>query len=316
MDGVLVIDKPAGPTSHDVVARVRRALGVKKVGHTGTLDPMATGVLPLVLGRGTRLAQFLSATEKMYEADVRLGLATSTYDAQGVPVVSWHPGMAAGGEAPAAGSGETARRDAPIGVEEIQRALSGLTGTYLQAPPPFSAKKIGGVRSYQMAREGRPVQPRSVSVTVHELSLLGVEGVVVAVRLRCSAGFYVRALAHELGSRLGVGGHLQALRRTSSGEFTLEHAVRLDLVERDRATALDRLIPLERTLGSLPAVVLTAEGERRALHGAEIGDRDLLQGLPQPWPERVRLFSGEGRLLGVAEPGDRPGVLHPVVVLG
>jgi tRNA pseudouridine55 synthase len=316
MDGVLVIDKPAGPTSHDVVARVRRALGVKKVGHTGTLDPMATGVLPLVLGRGTRLAQFLSAAEKTYEADLRLGLATDTYDAAGVPVLTRDPGAAAGGGAPAPCSGETARPDRSIGPEEIRRALSGLTGTYLQAPPPFSAKKIGGVRSYEMAREGRPVQPRPVSVSVYELSLLGVEGAVVAVRLRCSAGFYVRALAHELGSRLGVGGHLQTLRRTRSGEFTLEHAVSLDLVERDRAAALDRLIPLERTLGSLPAVVLTAEGERRALHGAEIGDTDLLRGLPQPWPERVRLLGGEGRLLGVAEPGGRPGVLHPVVVLG
>jgi tRNA pseudouridine55 synthase len=316
MDGVLVIDKPAGPTSHDVVARVRCATGLKKVGHTGTLDPMATGVLPLVLGRGTRLAQFLSGAEKTYEAEIRLGRATDTYDASGAPQRSPDTGTAVGNASPAWDSDANARAGAPIDAGEIRRALSGLTGTYLQSPPPFSAKKIAGVRSYEMARDGRPVQPRPVSVTVRELSVLAIEETVVVVRLTCSAGFYVRALAHELGSRLGVGGHLQALRRTRSGEFTLEHAVKLELVERERAAALDRLIPLERTLESLPSVVLTADGERRALHGAEIGGSELLQPLPEPLPERVRLFGGEGRLLGVAERGSRPGVLHPVVVLG
>ena len=316
MDGVLVIDKPAGPTSHDVVARVRRAMGMmKKVGHTGTLDPMATGVLPLVLGRGTRLARFLSGADKTYEAEIRLGQATDTYDAAGAPLRSPDTRAAVPGASRPSGSEAKPAAVPPIDPGEIRRVLSGLTGTYLQAPPPFSAKKIAGVRAYEMARDGRPVQPRAVSVSVRELNVLTIEGTVVVVRLTCSAGFYVRALAHDLGSRLGVGGHLQALRRTRSGEFTLEHAVRLDLVESDRAAALDRLVPLERTLETLPAVVLTADGERRALHGAEIGGADLLQELPQPLPERVRLFGGEGRLLGVAERGGQPGVLHPVVVL-
>src|SRR5512139_1098034 len=316
MDGVLVIDKPAGPTSHDVVALVRRAIGLRKVGHTGTLDPMATGVLPLVLGRGTRLAQFLSGTEKTYEAEIRLGQATDSYDAAGAPVPLPGIGTPVQGASPASGGDGKSSAGPPVDAGEIRRVLSALTGTYLQAPPPFSAKKIAGVRSYEMARDGRPVQPTAVSVTVQELNVLAIEGVVVVVRLTCSAGFYVRALAHELGCRLGMGGHLQALRRTRSGEFTLEHAVGLELVERDRAAALGRLIPLERTLEALPAVVLTTNGERRALHGAEIGGADLLRPLEQPLPERVRLFGGEGRLLGVAERGGRPGVLHPVVVLG
>jgi tRNA pseudouridine55 synthase len=316
MDGVLVIDKPSGPTSHDVVARVRRATGLKKVGHTGTLDPMATGVLPLVLGRGTRLAQFLSGAEKTYEAEIRLGQATDTWDAAGAPLRAPDTGRAVPDASSVPPSEAKPAADPPIDAGEIRRVLSGLTGTYLQAPPPFSAKKIAGVRSYEMARDGRPVRPNAVSVTVRELSVLAIEGTVVVVRLTCTAGFYVRALAHELGCRLGVGGHLQALRRTRSGEFTLEHAVRLELVERDLTSALDRLIPLERMLESLPAVVLTADGERRVLHGAELGGGDLLRSPVEPLPERVRLFGREGRLLGVAERGEGPGVLHPVVVLG
>jgi len=314
MDGILVIDKPAGPTSHDVVAVVRRAIGLRKVGHTGTLDPMATGVLPLVVGRATRLAQFLSGAEKTYDAEIRLGRTTDTYDAAGAPLLP--PGVA--GPVPGAPPAPAAERSAGLAIDpgEIRRVLSALTGSYLQPPPPFSAKKIAGVRAYEMARDGRPVQPRAVSVTVRELTVLAIEGSLVVVRLTCSAGFYVRALAHELGCRLGVGAHLQALRRTRSGEFTLQHAVSLERVESDRAAALDRLIPLERTLEALPVVVLTVDGERRALHGAEVGGADLLQPLPQPLPERVRLFGGEGRLLGVAERGRRPDVLHPVVVLG
>jgi tRNA pseudouridine55 synthase len=245
---------------------------------------MATGVLPLVLGRGTRLAQFLSGTEKTYEAEIRLGQATDTYDAAGAPVPLPGIGTPVQGASPASGGDGKPSAGPPVDAGEIRRVLSALTGTYLQAPPPFSAKKIAGVRSYEMARDGRPVQPRAVSVTVQELNVLAIEGVVVVVRLTCSAGFYVRALAHELGCRLGVGGHLQALRRTRSGEFTLEHAVGLELVERDRAAALDRLIPLERTLEALPAVVLTTDGERRALHGAEIGGADLLR----PFSSRCR----------------------------
>ncbi|MCA1561053.1 MAG: tRNA pseudouridine(55) synthase TruB [Acidobacteria bacterium] len=226
MNGVLVIDKPAGPTSHDVVARVRRATAIRRVGHTGTLDPLATGVLPLVLGRATRLARLLSEADKAYDAVVRLGTATDSYDAQGQAIA-------------------TSRDAVPIDPASIARgtieaALDTFRGTYLQAPPPFSAKKIGGVRAYALARRREPVQPAAVTVSVHRLDLLGVEGTRVELRVVCSAGFYVRSLAHGLGAVLGCGAHLEALRRTRSGEFGLDAAVPLDAIEQAGLAALDR----------------------------------------------------------------------------
>ena len=216
MDGLLIVDKPVGPTSHDVVARVRRALGERRIGHTGTLDPLASGVLPLVLGRATRLARFLSASEKRYEAVVRLGLATDSYDAAGQPLGAPHDGP---------------MPDPAV----IERALATFRGTFLQQPPAFSAKKIGGIRSHALARQQRDASgaqcipsPPPVSVCVSELELLGVQGCDVALRLTCSAGFYVRTLAHDLGRELGTGAHLAALRRTRAGDLRIEDATALD----------------------------------------------------------------------------------------
>jgi tRNA pseudouridine55 synthase len=321
MDGLLVVDKPAGVTSHDVVARIRRVLRERSVGHTGTLDPLATGVLPLVLGRATRLARFLSASDKSYDAVIRFGFSTDTGDADGMPI------------------DETNRSSAPPvpSPEAIDRALGGFRGTFLQQPPAFSAKKIAGTRSYRLARAAsaasppsslRPScvppaslpRPQSVPVTVHDLRLLAIEGPQITLHIRCSAGFYVRSLAHDLGTQLGLGAHLTALRRTRSGDCTLDDAMTLDQAERNPAEAAQRVIPLARMVPSLPSVTLTPDGVRRARHGRDLGPADLEQGVGfrdsglgiQPY---VRLLNLAGDLVGIAVPAAVPGLLHPSVVL-
>lgn len=326
MDGLLVIDKPAGLTSHDVVARVRRLLREPRVGHTGTLDPAATGVLPLVVGRATRLARFLSASDKSYDATIRLGVATDTGDAEGSPV-----GPHSQGEWPS--------RDV------IERALDTFRGTHLQQPPAFSAKKIDGTRSYKLARAHArttallapsalvtpsaplapvaPPVPDPVQVTAHTVELVSLEDDLVTIRLECSAGFYVRALAHELGERLGVGAHLATLRRTRSGGLTLGEAVGLDAIERDPSLAVRALVPLSRMLLSLEAVTLTLEGVRRAVHGQDVRPEDATSGFPaspgRPGPEGpgllVRLLDPDDHMVGIAELSRTPGFLHPAVVL-
>jgi len=314
MDGLLVIDKPAGPTSHDVVARLRRVLRERRIGHTGTLDPGATGVLPLVLGRATRLARFLSARDKQYEAVIRLGTATDTYDASGAAVGTRHQG-------------------AWPSRAEIDRALDAFRGTSLQQPPAFSAKKIEGRRSHRLARAARatsqldrPELPAPVPVTAQAIDLTSVEDDLVTLTIDCSAGFYIRSLAHDLGDRLGVGAHLTALRRTRSGDLTVADALPLDVAERDRDAARAAVIPLDRMLPSLSAVVLTHAGARHVAHGRDLGAADIAQGsavaapppcvrLPLAAQQCVRLMTEGGQLLGVAEPAEAPGLLHPSVVL-
>ena len=293
LDGVLVIDKPAGPTSHDVVAAARRALGEPRIGHTGTLDPMATGVLPLACGRATRLVQFLASADKEYEARIRIGLATDTYDVTGREV---------------ARSADRPPREA------VAEALRSFEGETLQFPPPYSAKKVGGRRAYDLARGDRPVQPPAVPVTVRALALLSYEEGVAAVRITCSAGFYVRSLAHDMGAALGTGACLEALRRTRSGDFDLARAVSLDLLARDAESARRSVIPLEMLLPAFPAVSLTSEGYTRVSHGQDVGPRQALGPLPDGggW---VRLFGPEGTLLALGKPGPTPGSLHPSVVL-
>jgi tRNA pseudouridine55 synthase len=303
ISGVLVVDKPSGPTSHDVVARVRARTGVKRVGHTGTLDPLASGVLPLVLGRATRLARYLSSGDKTYEAVIRLGAATETYDSASAP--------------------EELPVPASVTTEEISAALNGFRGTFRQTPPPYSAKKIGGVRAYKLARAARPTMPEPVDVTVRELSLDSYLDGEVRIRVACSAGFYVRSLAHDLGTALGCGGHLAVLKRTASGPFTLSDAVPLALVENDPRRALEGVIGIDGLLTHLPAAVLTDAGAQRVAHGNPVAGGDIVRGLPAGAGREagapgsgacpVRLLDGRGTLLGIAEP--RPGALHPVVVL-
>jgi tRNA pseudouridine55 synthase len=305
-DGLLVVDKPSGPTSHDVVARVRRAIGVSRIGHTGTLDPLASGVLPLVLGRATRLAQFLSASDKEYIAEIRLGAASATYDAEG-------PLTPAGGPA-----------EGPIDADALEAVLAEFRGTYAQMPPPYSAKKVGGTRAYKAARSNRPIELTPVPVTVHALEALAIERDVLRVRVACSAGFYVRTLAHEIGARLGAGGYLSGLRRTRVGAFTLEGAVSLDQLQRGGLEAAsDGMTTLDRLLPELPAVVLNEAGVRRVSHGNTVTSEHFFEGsgAAPEWgsggggqPAKVRLLDASGSLLGIAE-WRGAGLLHPAIVL-
>lgn len=308
MDGLLIVDKPAGPTSHDVVARMRRVLGERSIGHTGTLDPAASGVLALVLGRATRLARFLSGDTKSYEAVVQLGFATNTRDAEGSPVGPRHTGPWPSGEA-------------------VDAALHAFRGTFLQQPPAYSARKIGGARSYTLARaRGRTAQapetdspperlPAPSEVTVHRLDLVSVEADRVRLDVHCSAGFYVRSLAHDLGERLGVGAHLAALRRTRSGDCTIEEAVPLAAAEADPRAAIDRIVPMARMLPGLAAIVLTMEGVRRATHGRDLGPGELESGGVPLSPAFVRLLDPAGHLVGIADATAPGGLLHPFVIL-
>jgi len=314
VDGLLIVDKPVGPTSHDVVARVRRVLGERRIGHTGTLDPAASGVLPLVVGRATRLARFLSAADKAYEATVRLGVETDTDDSLGQRIGVPHTGPFPAREA-------------------IDRALDEFRGTFLPQPPVSSAKKIGGKRSHRLARASLAraspaglrtpaVLPAPVLVTAHVIQIVGCEDDRVTIVVTCSAGFYLRALAHDLGERLGTGAHLEALRRTRSGDATIAAALPLALVEADRGAAIAALVPLANVLAALTSVILTDEGARRAGHGRDLGPSDIAggplaiqQGGKAGAPPLFRLLDRQGNLIGVAETGRTPGLLHPAVIL-
>jgi tRNA pseudouridine55 synthase len=295
MDGLLIVDKPSGPTSHDVVARMRRVLREKRIGHTGTLDPLATGVLPLVLGRATRLARFLSGSDKIYEARIRLGSATDTADAEGAPLGPAHEG--------------------PLPDREtVDRALDAFRGSFLQRPPAHSAKKIAGVRSYELARDaaGKPpeeaVRPEPVPVRVAGLEILDLDDAFLTLRVQCSAGFYVRSLAHDLGERLGVGAHLAGLRRTLSAGYGLSEAIPLADAEREPARASAAVIPMRRMLTGLPAVTLGADEVRKAVNGRDIP-------VPTAVAPVVRLLDEAEELVGLGEPCRSPGLLHPSVIL-
>jgi tRNA pseudouridine55 synthase len=299
MDGILVVDKPAGPTSHDVVAVARRALATRRIGHTGTLDPLATGVLALVIGQATRLSRFMTGDTKGYDAVVRLGMETDTADREGQAV------------------GGTGERAADVPDTAIHSALERFRGSLVQLPPPFSAKKIGGVRAYALARTGREVPERPVDVTVHRLDLVARDGTRLTLRLETSSGFYVRSLARDLGAQLGCGAHLESLRRYRSGAFTVDQAVDLAALVADPVTAVTRLVPLERLLTNFPAVLLSDEDTRRARHGNPVragaaGEARNASGAPSE--AFVRLFGPDRRLLAIAR--EAPGaVLQPVVVL-
>ena len=305
-DGVLVIDKPAGPTSHDIVACVRRTLGLKKVGHLGTLDPLATGVLPLVVGRATRLASLFAGASKQYDAVIRLGLITDTYDITGTVV----------------GGADAPRRDATpaLGVlqpspETIAHAAAGFVGSYAQRPPPFSAKKIDGMRAYDLARRRQPVEVTPAQVTVEALTVLSIDGPRIRCRMVCSSGFYVRSLAHDIGGVLGCGGCLETLRRERHGPFTLQAAVPLAQIVEDRAQVVTQLMPMGSLLPGIPAVVVSDLGASRTAHGNPLRVADLVPGagLPQPNTGWVRVLDERGRLLAVADRGGD--TLQPKIVL-
>jgi tRNA pseudouridine55 synthase len=302
VDGVLVIDKTDGPTSHDVVALARRALGVSRIGHTGTLDPMATGVLPLVIGRATRLAQYLSASRKTYEASIRFGITTDTYDRVGT-VVATSP-----------------RRPSP---ESLDAALSSFTGSFEQTPPAFSAKSIDGTRAYDRARKhgAAAVQPKPVTVSVQRLELLSFDGDRARVLVEAGAGFYVRSLAHDLGTVLQCGAVLDALRRVRSGDFSLDDAVSFDdLVTSAPAALASRLVPFDRLLTDRPAVVLDAHALHRVRHGQDVGPFVAGPGAAVTGgagrDQIVRLLDADGHLVALASPVGERGFLHASVVFG
>ncbi|HEX8070352.1 MAG TPA: tRNA pseudouridine(55) synthase TruB [Pyrinomonadaceae bacterium] len=312
MDGLLVIDKPAGWTSHDAVARTRRVLRERRVGHTGTLDPFATGVLVVMVGRATRLAQFLAGADKEYEALVRFGYATDTGDLTGTPRLV---------------AGETARPCPDWSGAEIEAALATLRGPIEQVPPMYSAKKVQGRKLYELARQGVAVERAAVPVVIHELETLPAAGALLrrnadgtcelALRVVCSAGTYVRVLAEDLGARLGTGAHLSALRRTRAGAFDLSAAVTLDALsaaaaaERAPEVLQQLLQPPDAALSELPSLHLTAADARRVSHGAAV------RVAPARWPEGalVRLYEPAGALLGVALYDGARGELRPRVML-
>jgi tRNA pseudouridine55 synthase len=301
VDGVLVVDKPEGPTSHDVVDRARRALRERRIGHTGTLDPFATGVLPLCVGRATRLARFLSGGEKVYRAVVRLGFATTTDDLTGEPL--------------------SAERPVDVPRAALDAALASLVGSFDQVPPAFSARHVAGRRLYELARRGEAPARAATPVTVHALELARVEAGRLEIEVRCSAGTYVRAIARDLGDRLGTGGHLVALRRTRSGGFDLSRSVPADDLD---ALAARSIVPLSELLPELPAVRVGERGRLLVGHGRDLAPDAVEGAFPGREHALVRVLDASGDLIALAvprtfDPGDsglpRLAALHPDVVL-
>lgn len=277
-DGLVVIDKPGGMTSHDVVARVRRALGTRKVGHAGTLDPMATGVLVLGVNRATRLLGHLMLTEKRYDATIRLGASTTTDDAEGEVVA-------------------TAPTD-DVTEAQVREVLAAFVGEIDQKPTAVSAIKVDGKRAYQRVRDGEDVDLPARRVTIHELEVTGVRGSDVDISVRCSSGTYIRAIARDLGAALGVGGHLVALRRTAVGAFDLSQARSLE----DLADAPSVLPIAEAARATFPAVDLDEDTAAAVRVGRPLD-------LALPGAGEHALFAPDGTFLALYEPagsGARP----------
>jgi tRNA pseudouridine55 synthase len=311
IDGILVIDKPRGKTSHDVVEAVRRIAGFRQIGHLGTLDPLATGVLVLALGRATRLARFYSGRRKRYTCAARFGFATDTYDADGEPL-----------------SDDSAPS---LDAARLQELASRFVGKIQQTPPAFSAKKIHGRPAHQLARKHKPVELAPVDVEVYEFRVTGTEGSIARFTVECGAGTYIRALAHDLGKLHGAGAHLAEIERTAVGEFTIDQAVSLEeLAEEAKAGKLgSRVIPLENLLPELPRATVLPILEKRIRHGAKFNlplaqiqpaQFTVAQGAPEQidsgeWkPARLRVFNQQGRLIAIAEPVV-PRTYQPVLVL-
>lgn len=306
MDGVLIIDKPAGITSHDVVAQVRQILHERRIGHSGTLDPFATGVLAVLVGRATRLAQFLTASDKEYEAIIRLGFATDTGDRTGKPIDS--PLMPS----------KTTWTEA-----DIDKALLALTGDIEQVPPMYSAKKQQGRKLYELARRGETVHRDPIKVCIHEFHAIKTAGEMIkdnldgtfdlAARVVCSSGTYVRVLAEDLGKRLGIGAHLAELRRTRVGPFQLTHATSLtELKVRFAEEALGTLlVPPSTALSHMPLLHLTSDDERKARHGMEVD----VEGTDWTDGTQVRMCNYDDELIAIGDFDAKLNRLHPHVVL-
>ena len=311
MDGVLIIDKPAGMTSHDVVARVRRIIGERRVGHTGTLDPFATGVLVILVGRATRLAQFLSGAEKEYDALVRLGFATDTGDITGTPIQSTH---------------ENVTIQPRIWPDaDVESALQSLRGEIEQVPPMYSAKKQGGKKLYEFARRGHEVERKAIRVTIHSLEVDGRipkwkendDGTTdIRLRVTCSAGTYVRTLAEDFGRQLGVGAHLAELRRTKAGDFSIENALSLEQLEKSviEKSLANVLLTPDSALSRLPFVSLSREDVRRTQQGIALKLPSSLNGVSAT-TDNIRMRDETGKLIAVGSYDSENQQIRPRVVL-
>jgi tRNA pseudouridine55 synthase len=306
MDGVLIIDKPSGLTSHDVVARARHILHERRIGHTGTLDPFATGVLVILVGKATRLAQFFSDVDKEYEAIIRLGYSTDTGDRTGNPISG----------PPAEPKNWTEK--------EIEAALKTFRGELDQVPPMYSAKKVQGKKLYELARRGETVERKPVRVCIYDFAAIKAEGQLIKdnldgtfdfhARVSCSSGTYVRTLAEDFGKRLYVGAHLTELRRTRVGDFQLDRAITLEqlnvhVAEQSLGSVM---LPLNAALSRLPFVHLSAEDVRRANHGREV----TVTGSGWADGENVKMCDAQEQLIAVGQYDADTRRLHPRVVLG
>jgi len=280
MNGVVIIDKPPGLTSHDVVNRVRRILGQRAVGHLGTLDPAATGVLPIVLGNLTRLAQFYLHSEKIYEGVIRFGFATDTYDADGEPT--------------------TPQQDVHINGEEVRALAAKFRGIIEQMPPPFSAKKIGGVPAYKLARKNKTVALKPVQVEIKEFEILETTADQATFRARVASGTYIRSVAHEMGQKLGCGAHLASLRRTAVAEFAIEDAHSLEALEAAmqqgsaESFALTMLVHPRKLAPELPCVTANEESAALIRSGRAVNLPEMSRA-PQ-----VKVFYGQRDLIAIA----------------
>ena len=311
LDGILVVNKPRGKTSHDVVEIVRRLVGFRQIGHFGTLDPLATGVLVLALGRATRLARFYAGRRKRYSCAIRFGFATDTYDADGEPLSE--------DSAPA------------LDARQIEALAEKFVGKIQQTPPTFSAKKIHGRPAHELARKHKPVKLQPVDVEVYEFRLTGVEQSLARFVVECGAGTYIRSLAHDLGKLHGAGAHLAEIVRTAVGEFTLDQAVTVAELTEDarRGKLASRVIHLENLLPELPRATVLPIVEKRVRHGAKFnlpvsqiqpGQMTAAEGAPAKldsgdWrPSWLRVFSQQGNLVAIAE-AVVPRTYQPLVVL-
>jgi tRNA pseudouridine55 synthase len=300
LDGVLVVRKEAGWTSHDVVAKIRRILGGAKVGHAGTLDPAATGVLPVLVGRATRIAEYLVDWDKEYRAVLRLGETTDTQDATGRVLE---------------------RADAAhISEAAVRAAVMAFRGPQQQVPPMYSAVKVGGRPLYKAARSGQTIERAPRPIVIHELDILDLQGRDVTLRVVCSKGTYIRTLCADIGRALGVGGHLLALERRRVGPLSIDQAVTVEQIA-DRSaigTLPGCLIGLDQALGQLPAVVVTKEQAERVLHGASIASDSRGEETAAAGSRSVRLKDEGGRLLaiGAFERGSRGPITIQKVLAG
>lgn len=293
MDGVIVVDKPQGWTSHDAVGKMRRLANLKRVGHLGTLDPMATGVLPLVLGRATRLAQFYVRNDKVYDAVIRFGYSTDTYDCDGAPT--------------------TPVREAAVSRERLEEVLPRFRGVFQQATPPISAKKIGGTPAYRLARRNVPVELEPIDVHVYSLEVIWVEGAEARITVHCSAGTYLRSIAHDIGNALGEGAFLKSLRRTMSGDFALDQARPIEeltsLAAESRLS--EALIIAGKLLPQFPSETVDAVTAAKIRQGRDfrVSPFRVRQGA-----RYVKALSQDGELLAIGE-ARLPNLYHPILVL-